>query len=124
MYGVCGADRDDMLVNVICVHVVEMAIMKIVNMVVMANRHVPAVRAMLVGMVGMVLFGEGDHEIRRGGRDGRDRRIRVQTKARNYFKATCCPEGMVLAGIPLNISPKLPTNAVFTLAPSGVSCKT
>jgi hypothetical protein len=52
-----------MFVNVISVHVVEMAIMKIINMPVMANRRVPAVRAMLVGMVGMVFLGAGDHEI-------------------------------------------------------------
>ena len=63
MHGIRGADRDDMLVNMIPVHVVEMAIMKIINMPVMANRRVPAVRAMLVGMVGMVLLCAGDHEI-------------------------------------------------------------
>jgi len=63
VHGIRGADRDDMLVNMIPVHVVEMAVMKIVNMAVMANRRVPAVRAMLVGMVGMVLLGAGDHEI-------------------------------------------------------------
>ena len=40
-----------------------MAVMKIVNMAVMANPRVPAVRAMLVGMVRMVLVGAGDHEI-------------------------------------------------------------
>jgi hypothetical protein len=32
-------------------------------MAVMANSRVPAVGAMLVGMVGMVLLGAGDHEI-------------------------------------------------------------
>jgi hypothetical protein len=63
VHGIRGADRDDMLVNMIPVHVVEMAVMKIVNMAVMANRRVPAARAMLVGMVGMVLLGAGDHEI-------------------------------------------------------------
>jgi len=36
--------------------------MKIINMAVMANSGVSAVRAMLVGMVGMVLLGAGDHE--------------------------------------------------------------
>jgi hypothetical protein len=40
-----------------------MAIMNIVNMAIMANRRVPAVRAMQVGMVGMVRLGAGDHEI-------------------------------------------------------------
>jgi hypothetical protein len=63
VHGICGADRDDMFVNVIPVHVVEMAVMKVVNMGVMANSRVPAVRAVLVGMVGMVRLGAGDHEI-------------------------------------------------------------
>ena len=63
MDGVRGADHDDMLVNMIPVQVVEMAIMKVVNMAVMSNGRVPTVRAMLVGMVRMVLVGAGDHEI-------------------------------------------------------------
>jgi hypothetical protein len=61
--GICGADRDDMFVNVIPVHVVEMAVMKIVNMGVMANSRVATIRAMLVDMVGMVRLGAGHHEI-------------------------------------------------------------
>jgi hypothetical protein len=52
-----------MLVNMIPVHVVQMAVMKIVNVAVMANSRVPAVRAMLVDMVGMVPLGAGGHEI-------------------------------------------------------------
>ena len=63
MHGVRGADRDDMLVNMIPVHVVQMAVMKIVNMAVMANSRMPAVRAMLVDMVGMLPLGAGGHEI-------------------------------------------------------------
>jgi len=63
VHGIRGADCDDMLINVESVRVVEMAVMKIVNMAVMANPRVPAVRAMLVGMVRMVLVGAGDHEI-------------------------------------------------------------
>jgi hypothetical protein len=52
-----------MLVNMIPVHVVQMAVMKIVNMGVMANSRMPTVRAMLVDMVGMVPLGAGGHEI-------------------------------------------------------------
>jgi hypothetical protein len=59
VHGVRGADRDDMLVDMIPVHVVEMAVMKIVNMAVMANGRVSAVRAMLVDMVGMVPLVDG-----------------------------------------------------------------
>jgi hypothetical protein len=52
-----------MFVDVILVHVVEMAIMKIVHMAVMANRRVPAVRAMLMGVVGMVILSANGHDL-------------------------------------------------------------
>jgi hypothetical protein len=58
-----GIDCDDMFVDVILVHMVEMPIVKIVHMAVMANRGVPAVRAMLMGVVGMVLLGAGGHDL-------------------------------------------------------------
>jgi choline-glycine betaine transporter len=54
-------DRDDMFVDVILVHVVEMAIVQIVHVAVMANRGVPACRAMLVSVVGMVFLGAVGH---------------------------------------------------------------
>jgi hypothetical protein len=59
---ICCIDRDGVFVHVILVHMVEMAIVKVVHMVVMANRSVPAVRAMLVGMIGMMLLGAGRHD--------------------------------------------------------------
>ena len=52
-----------MLVDMILVHVVEMAIVKIVHMTIMANRRVAAVRAMLMGVVRMVLLGAGGHGV-------------------------------------------------------------
>jgi hypothetical protein len=58
---ICGADRDDMLVDVILVHMVEMVVMKIVHMTFMANRGVAAVRAVHMDMIGMVLLGAGGH---------------------------------------------------------------
>ena len=63
MHRVRGSDGDDMLVNMIRMHMVEMAVMKIVKMVVMANSLVPAGRAMLMGMVGMTLLDAIGHEI-------------------------------------------------------------
>jgi hypothetical protein len=42
-----GVDRDDMFVHVILVHMVKMAVVKIIHMAVMANRGVPAFQAML-----------------------------------------------------------------------------
>jgi hypothetical protein len=52
LHGICGVDRDDMFVHVILVHMVEMTVVKVVHMAVMANRSVPAVRAMLVRACG------------------------------------------------------------------------
>jgi hypothetical protein len=60
--GIRCVDRDDMLVDVILMHMVKMAVVKIVHMAVMANGGVSAVRAMLVGMVGVVLLGAGGHD--------------------------------------------------------------
>ena len=57
VHGICGVDRDDMFVHVILVHMVEMAVVKIIHMAVMANRGVPACGAMLVSVVGMMFFG-------------------------------------------------------------------
>jgi hypothetical protein len=61
VHGICGADRDDMFVHVILVHMVEMAIVKVVHVAVMANRGVPAFRAMLMSMVGVVFLGTCVH---------------------------------------------------------------
>jgi hypothetical protein len=60
-YGICSIDRDDMFVHMILVHMVEMAVVKIIHVAVMANRGVPAFRAMLVSVVGMVLLGACGH---------------------------------------------------------------
>jgi hypothetical protein len=62
VHGICSINGDDMFVHVILVHVVEMAVVKIIHMAVMANRSVSAVRAMLVGVVGMMLLGAGRHD--------------------------------------------------------------
>ena len=52
-----------MFVHVILVHMVKMAVVKIIHMAVMANRSVPAFRAMLMRMIGMMLFGAGGHRV-------------------------------------------------------------
>ncbi|WP_172900060.1 hypothetical protein [Bradyrhizobium erythrophlei] len=61
LQGICCADRDDMFIHVILVHVVEMAIVQIVHMTVVANRSVSAVRAMRVSVVGVVFLGTCGH---------------------------------------------------------------
>jgi hypothetical protein len=60
--GICAIDRDHMFVDVILVHVVEMAIVQIVDVAVMANRGVPAIRAMLMRVVGVVFLGASGHQ--------------------------------------------------------------
>ncbi|KRQ91695.1 hypothetical protein [Bradyrhizobium valentinum] len=61
LHGICGIYRDDMFVHVILVHMVEMAVVKIIHMSVMTNRGVPAIRAMFMGVVGMVFLGTCGH---------------------------------------------------------------
>ena len=60
-HGICGVHRDDMLVHVIPVHMVEMAVVKIIHMAVMANRGVSAFRAMVMSVVGMVFLSACGH---------------------------------------------------------------
>jgi len=50
-----------MFVHVIPVHMVEMAVVKIIHVAVMANRGVPAFRAMLMSVVGVVFLGACGH---------------------------------------------------------------
>src|SRR6202163_4796667 len=61
IHGICGVDRDDMFVHVIAVHMVEMAVVKIIHMAVMANGGVPAFRAMVMSVVDMVFLGACGH---------------------------------------------------------------
>jgi hypothetical protein len=62
VHGICGVDRDDMFVHVILVHMVKMAVVKIIHMAVMANRGVPAIQAMLMSVIGVMLLGAGGHD--------------------------------------------------------------
>src|SRR6202051_1021074 len=61
MHGIFGINSDDVFVHVILVHMVKMAVVKIIHMAVMANRGVPAFQAMLVSVIGMMLLGAGRH---------------------------------------------------------------
>jgi hypothetical protein len=56
-------DRQCMFVDVILVHVMQMTIVKIVHMTVMPDRGVAAVRAMLMGVIGVVLLVAGSHDV-------------------------------------------------------------
>jgi hypothetical protein len=63
LHRVGRAHRNDVLVNMVPMHVVQMTVMQIIDMTIMPNRHVQAVGSMLVGMIGMVLFGTGGHYV-------------------------------------------------------------
>ena len=63
MHGICRTHRQRVLVNMIAMNMVEMAVVHIIDMAFMANRRMPAVRAMLVSMVGMVLLVARRHGI-------------------------------------------------------------
>ena len=60
-HGICCGDRKDMFVHVILVHMMEMAVVKIIHMAVMANRGVPAFRAMVMSVVGVMFLGACSH---------------------------------------------------------------
>jgi uncharacterized membrane protein YGL010W len=58
---ICCGDRENVFVHVILVPMMKMAIVKIIDVAVMEKRGVPAIRAMLMSMVGMVFFGTCRH---------------------------------------------------------------
>jgi hypothetical protein len=61
LHGICGVDRDGVLIHVILMHVMQMAIMKVVHMAVMANRSVSAIRTVVMSVVGVVFLGTCGH---------------------------------------------------------------
>ena len=54
--GICCVHPDDMFVDVILVHMVQMAVVKIIHVAIVANRGVPAIRTVPVSVVGMVFL--------------------------------------------------------------------
>jgi hypothetical protein len=63
MDGIGSVDRDDMLVDVVLMHMVKVAIMQIVDVAFMADTGMSTVCAMLMGMVGMVFLGACGHGV-------------------------------------------------------------
>ena len=63
LHGIDRVDCNGMLINVIPVRMMQMAIMKIIDMVVMSNRRMPTVGTMCVAMVAMMLLGAGSHSL-------------------------------------------------------------
>jgi methionine synthase I (cobalamin-dependent) len=62
VHGICGIDCNNMFVDMVLVHMVEMTIMKVIYMAVMPNCSVPAARAVLMGVVGMTLLNASSHD--------------------------------------------------------------
>jgi hypothetical protein len=56
-------DWDGMLINVTLVRVMQMAIMKIIDMIIVPNRRMPAVATMHVAMIDMMLLGASSHRL-------------------------------------------------------------
>jgi hypothetical protein len=62
LHGIGGVDGDDMFVDVILMHMMEVAIMQIIDVPFVADAGMSTVCAMLMGMVGMVILGAGCHD--------------------------------------------------------------
>jgi hypothetical protein len=61
LHGIDCVDRNGMLVNVILVRMMQMALMKIIDMVVMPDRRMPTVGTMRVAVIAVMLLGAGGH---------------------------------------------------------------
>lgn len=59
--GICGVYRDRMLIDMILVHVVKVAVVEIIDVAVVADRNMPAARAVPMRMVGMLRLGASCH---------------------------------------------------------------
>jgi hypothetical protein len=63
LHGIGRVDWDGMLINVILVRVMQMAIVKIIDMIIVPDGRVPTVGTMHVAMVDMMLLGAGSHNL-------------------------------------------------------------
>jgi hypothetical protein len=61
LHGIDRVDRNGMLINVILVRMMQMAIMKIIDVVVMPDRRMPAVGTVRVVMITMMLLVAASH---------------------------------------------------------------
>jgi hypothetical protein len=61
VHGICAIDSDNMFVDMVLVQVVQMTVVKVIYMAVMPNCGMPAARAVLMGVVGMVLLNASGH---------------------------------------------------------------
>jgi hypothetical protein len=63
MHGIDRVDCNGMLINMIPVRMMQMTIMKIIDMIVMSDRGMLTVGTMCVAMVAMMLLGAGSHSL-------------------------------------------------------------
>jgi hypothetical protein len=59
------ADLDSMLVDMILMHVMQMAVVEVIDMTTMAHSRVPAVRTVLMSVIRMMRIVAGGHEFAR-----------------------------------------------------------
>jgi hypothetical protein len=62
-YGIGSANRYYVLVDLTSMHVMQMAVMQVVNVAFVLDRRVSTPRAMLMGMIGVFLFGGSRHGV-------------------------------------------------------------
>jgi hypothetical protein len=63
LHGIGGVDCHGVLVDMILVRMMKVAVVEIIDVALMADRRMPAVGTMLVGVVGVMLLGAGGHNI-------------------------------------------------------------
>lgn len=61
VHRICRTHRYDMLIDMVAVHMMQMAVMQIVDMAIVLNRGMPTTRTMLMRMIGVLLFNAGRH---------------------------------------------------------------
>jgi hypothetical protein len=61
LVGIGRGDLDDMFIDVVAMHMMEMPVMQIVDMAVMMNGRMPAIRAVNMRMIGMLGVGACRH---------------------------------------------------------------
>jgi hypothetical protein len=61
MHGIGRIDWDDMFLRMVLVHMVEMAILEIIDVAVMENRGMSTVGTVLVSTVAVMFLGVGGH---------------------------------------------------------------
>jgi hypothetical protein len=63
LHRIGGTNFDDMLINMILVHMMKMTVMEIIDVILMADCCMSTIRTVLVSMVGVMLLGTSGHSV-------------------------------------------------------------